>query len=185
MDTGAILFQETIALDPEETAGSLHDKLLSIGAPLVVKTAKALFEGSAQAIPQPIPEIPAPEAPKIFKKDCILDFAKTAEELHRQVKALSPYPAAIAYLHNAETGETTPIKVLVSRISTDSAKSYEQGHLISDGKHFMGMACADGKILLFEKIQLPGKKALTIEDCLRGLRLENRNRLSFSKVMNN
>ena len=185
MDTGAILFQETIALAPEETAGSLHDRLLSIGAPLVVKTAKALFEGSVQATPQPVPEGPIPEAPKIFKKDCILDFAKTAEELHRQVKALSPYPAAIAYLHNAETGDITPIKVLESRISTENPKSYEQGSLISDGKHFFGMACADGRILYFEKVQLPGKKALTIDDCLRGLRMENRNMLSFSKVINN
>lgn len=185
MDTGSILFQERIRLAPEETAGSLHDRLLAIGAPLVVKTAKALFDGSAQAIPQPVLESPVPDAPKIFKKDCILDFAKPASELHRQVKALSPHPAAITYLHNAETGETTPIKVLASRISTDFPKSYEQGSLVSDGKHFLGMACAEGGILFLEKIQLPGKKPLTTEDCLRGLRWENRNMLSFSKVMNN
>ena len=185
MATGAILYQEKIILDSEETAGTLHDRLLAIGAPLVVKTAKALFDGSVQAIPQPIMNGPIPDAPKIFKKDCILDFSQPAYLLHRQVKALSPYPAAITYLHNARTGETIPVKVLESRISTDFPKSYEQGSLISDGKHFFGMACSDASILYLEKIQLPGKKALTIKDFLRGFRPENPNSLSFSKVMNN
>ncbi len=184
MDTGAILFQEKLRLDAEETAGSLHDKLMSIGAPLVVKTARALFEGTVQAVPQPKTDVPFPEAPKIFKKDCVLDYHLPAGLLHRQVKALSPYPGAIAYLHNTETNETTPIKVLVSHFSKDIQKSYTQGGVISDGRHFLGMACSEESALFFDKIQLPGKKALTIEECLRGFRLGNCNTLSFSKVMN-
>ncbi len=83
-----------------------------------------------------------------------------------------------------ETNETTPIKVLVSHFSKDIQKSYTQGGVISDGKHFLGMACSEESALFFDKIQLPGKKALTIEECLRGFRLGNCNTLSFSKVMN-
>lgn len=185
LDTGAILYQEKVAMAPNETAGSLHDKLLEIGAPLVVKTARALFAGSIQARPQEeAGKGSFPEAPKILKEDCYLDFSQPAEKLHRQVMALSPHPGAIALLVHTQKNESTPVKILESEFLQENKKSYEQGRIESDGKHFLHITCGDGCSLAVKKIQLPGKKALTVSEFLRGFRLDSCNHQIFQKVIN-
>ncbi|MDR1739509.1 MAG: methionyl-tRNA formyltransferase, partial [Bacteroidales bacterium] len=131
MDTGGILYQQEVPIADSDNAGTLHDKLLAVGAPLVVKTAKDLFEG--KVTPQQQNELTAgcglptqplthndltaatpqhlPTAPKIFKNDCLLNPEKTAQELHLQVRALSPYPTAFINLKHKETGEITSLKI--------------------------------------------------------------------------
>lgn len=185
LDTGAILYQERIEIAPDETAGSLHDKLLAIGAPLVVRTAQDLFDGKIQARTQTWNrEEDLPYAPKIFKEDCYLDFNRPAQELHRQVRALSPHPGAIAVLNNPEKGISLPIKILESDFLQKNAKSYEQGRFQTDGKSHLYIFCGDGNILSVKKMQLPGKKPLTTEDCLRGFRLDSCEKQFFQKVIN-
>lgn len=180
MDTGAILYQQTIRLDPEETAGSLHDKLLAAGAPLVVKTARDLLAGTVRPQPQVIEAgQQLPPAPKIFKQDCFLDFSLPAENLQRQIRALSPYPGAVARMEDISSGAITPIKVLKAEIIEKNQKSYKQGTLLSDCKQFMNISCGDGNLISIKILQLPGKKILTIEDCLRGLRIEDVTKLHF------
>lgn len=181
LDTGSIVYQEKIALTPEETAGSLHDKLLEIGAPLVVKTANDLFEGKVTPYPQTVkPGETIPEAPKIFKQDCILDFKQyPARSLHQQIRALSPYPGAIAQLKNLQNQEIIPIKVLEAEIVKNTSKEISPGSMHCDGKHFLHIQCNDGSELKIKRLQIPGKKVLSIEDCLRGFRIEDEKNYIF------
>lgn len=172
LDTGGILYQEKVKIEDEETAGTLHDKLLAIGAPLVVKTAVDLLEGKVKPVAQAEGEN-MPSAPKIFKQDCFLDFSLPAVNLQRQVRALSPYPGAVAVLHNPKKGVFTPFKVLECDFFEKKQTSYEQGMLETDNKHFLRIACGDGRFLNLKKIQQSGKKALTIDEFLRGFRAEN------------
>lgn len=173
LDTGAILYQEKVAVSPEETAGTLHDKLLAKGAPLVVKTARALFEGKAEPKPQPeTDDENLPDAPKIFKKDCFLNFNMPARKVLQQIKALSPYPGAIACLQQCSTQKKIPVKLLDGHLSEKKTKSYKQGTLESDNKRFLDICCGDGAFLSVTKIQLPGKKQLTTEELLRGFKFD-------------
>ncbi|MCM1168403.1 MAG: methionyl-tRNA formyltransferase [Bacteroides sp.] len=186
LDTGAILYQEKVALSPEETAGSLHDKLLAIGAPLVVKTALGLFADNITPIPQPQTDIEnLPNAPKIFKNDCIIDFKLPAEKVLRQIKALSPYPGAIGCLQQFSTQKNVPVKLIDARMDEKNAKSYEQGVILSDNKHFMKIVCGDGIPVSITKLQLPGKKQLTTEELLRGFKFDTERDFFTFGVINN
>lgn len=186
LDTGAILYQEKVAVTPEETAGSLHDKLLEKGAPLVVKTARELFAGNIQAQAQVVAENEnLPDAPKIFKKDCLIDFNLPAKKVLQQIKALSPYPGAIACLQQFSTQKSIPIKLLDACLDTENAKSYEQGAILSDNKRFMKIVCGDGFSVAITKLQLPGKKQLTIEELLRGFKFDTAKDLFTLGVINN
>lgn len=172
LDTGGILHQEKVKIEADETAGTLHDKLLAVGAPLVVKTAEELLDGKVKPVAQASGEA-MPLAPKIFRQDCYLDFSLPALNLQRQVRALSPYPGAVTVLHNPKKGVFTPFKVLECDFFEKKQTSYEQGMFETDNKHFLRIACGDGNFLALKKIQQSGKKALTIEDFLRGFRAEN------------
>lgn len=172
LDTGGILYQEKVKIEADETAGTLHDKLLAVGAPLVVKTATDLFEGKVKPVAQAAGE-DMPLAPKIFKQDCYLDFSLPALNLQRQVRALSPYPGAVTVLHNPKKGVSTPFKLLECEIFEQNQTSYEQGMFITDNKNFIRIACGDGRFLAIKKLQQAGKKTLTIEEFLRGFRAEN------------
>lgn len=186
LDTGAILFQEKIPLAENETAGSLHDKLLTIGAPLTVRTARALFNNSVQPIPQKVSDTEnLPDAPKIFKKDCFLNFHQPARSVLQHLRALSPYPGAIACLHQFSTGKTLPVKLIDACMDSRNKKSYEQGRFVSDNKHFLSICCGDGNFVSIKKLQLPGKKQLTIEECLRGFRVDENQDFFSGEVINN
>lgn len=186
LDTGAILFQEKVSIEEDETAGSLHDKLLSIGAPLVVKTARALFEGMAKAVPQTNENAEnLPYAPKIFKKDCFLNFNQPAKQVLQHLRALSPYPGAIASLHRQNGAEILPIKLLEAAFFERNSESYEQGILLTDTKQFLRICCGDGNFISVKKLQLAGKKQLTIEEFLRGFRFDPSTDRFVTEVINN
>lgn len=174
MDTGAILLQERIPITAEDNAGSLHDKLMTAGGPLVVTTARGLLEdrlqGRAQAdMPGDPTEVASlPVAPKIFKQDCYLDWRLPADRLLLQIRALSPYPAAIAWFSDTHKGISIPFKVFEAKKTNNLPTTYQQGQFFTDGRHFLNIACGAGESISVTKLQMPGKKALTIEAFLRG-----------------
>ena len=196
MDTGGILYQQQVPITPADTAGTLHNKLLAAGAPLVVKTAQDLFSGTVtpksqtkfgmqQSVTMPAPpptagnntDMPAtqqiPTAPKIHKDDCRLDPTHTAQELHLQVRALSPYPAAFTTLINKDTGEKIILKVFESEVTADMpANNFQQGTLIVAGGNMLLLACANNTFLSLKDVQLQGKQKIKIEPFLRGFRPE-------------
>lgn len=184
MDTGEILLQERIAITPDDNAGSLHDKLMTAGGQMVVATAKGLLAGTLKGRPQTAsaataPTSPLPVAPKIFKEDCYLDWRMPAEKLLLQIRALSPYPAAIALLSEPVQGTQTPFKIFSAKKTNNLLTSYQQGEFQTDGRHFLNIGCGDGESISVESIQAPGKKTLTIEEFLRGFRFPENGRFVF------
>ncbi|MDE6515724.1 MAG: hypothetical protein K2L03_06770 [Bacteroidales bacterium] len=122
---------------------------------------------------------PLPVAPKIFKEDCYLDWRLPAEKLLLQVRALSPYPAAIALFSDPENGISIPFKIFEVKIIDKLLTSYQQGQIFTDGRHFLNIACGNGECIAIDTIQIPGKKTLTIEEFLRGFRFPETGRFVF------
>jgi len=166
IDTGNILFQERVAIGPEETIGELHDKLMVIGADLVLKTVDALAEDRVIPLPQTALTIDPQRlhAPKIFKENCKIDWHKPAVTIHNQIRGLSPYPAA--WTNFESDGTETAVKIFKATIEL-AARHCQPGEIVSDHKNYLKIACADG-FLHINDLQLAGKKRLEIAPFLRG-----------------
>ncbi|HBX50009.1 MAG TPA: methionyl-tRNA formyltransferase [Bacteroidales bacterium] len=173
IDTGKIIFREKIEIEETDNAGTLHDKLMELGAYLVVKTVLAIENNSIQSILQDdlLKENPIIKpAPKIFKENCKINWNKSASEIYNFIRGLSPYPAAWTELIS-EKNEITSMKIFECEISEEPSNG-EAGMIISDNKNFIKVACFD-KFVLLKSVQLAGKKRLNVEELLRGLRMEN------------
>jgi len=163
IDTGNILLQQKVLIDENETAGSLYDKLKTVGATLIVKTIKELAEGKLTESPQLTNQSLLPEikhAPKIFTETCKIDWNKSAKEIDNLIRGLSPYPGAFSFL------QSKTIKIYQCKKEIISHK-LATGAFETDGKHYLKFACSNGYIHVLE-IQLEGKKRMLIEDFLRG-----------------
>ena len=150
IDTGDILRQESISIAPDENVGSVHDRLMALGARVTVDTLADLAAGTA--VPRPQPDGQASAAPKIFREDCEIDLSKSRESVRNHVRGLSPYPAARIPLHGVE------MKVLEAVV----ADTRLQGRLYVE--------CADGALEL-TRVQPAGKRPMSGSDFLRGLRI--------------
>lgn len=166
IDEGAILFHESTPIAPDETAGSLHDRLAAMGRGLVVRTLDSLEDGTAQPVPQQGNACPAP---KIFKEDCRIDFSRTSAEVDRHVRGLSPYPAATMTLCPPQGDE---VLFKVYEVEPQKASESVPGQVICDGKKVLKVGTADGFVKIIS-LQMSGKKRNTIEDFLRGNQLIN------------
>ncbi len=170
IDTGNVLLREKVPLEKRETAGSLHDKLMHAGAPLLLKTVKDLLanqlQGTAQAqLLAPKEEIK--HAPKIFKQDCVLDFNTPAEDLSQKIRGLSPYPGAFTpVLYN---GKEAHLKIWMA-LPAPEAASMPPGTLKNQGDLLLigTKTCP----LAVEKLQLSGKQAMESAAFLRGFPLD-------------
>lgn len=163
IDTGNIIMQRTTPISDDDCAGTLHDRLMLIGADMVCKTVDAIAEGDIEPKEQPM-DIELKAAPKIFKEDCRIDWSKSATEIRNKIRGLSPYPAAWGALQIKEGEEPLAVKIF----SADIVDSYgDYGDIKSDGKRYIEVACGKGSLRL-TSLQLPGKKRLTVEELLRG-----------------
>lgn len=168
IDTGNIILQERIAIANDENVGSVHDRLMVMGAGLVTRTVDTIIEAENRGVELPtIPQDNALElrpAPKIFKDTCAINFAQTAEQIRNHVRGLSPYPAAWI----SEMPANHPLAEVLRGAKVYKAaitKHAEQkGHII--------VPCADGYIDLLE-LQLPGKKRMDAAALLNGIRVNN------------
>lgn len=167
IDTGSILLRQEIPIGPAETAGELHDRMMVIGAELVVKTVDALAEGEITSVPQS-QYIKAGEilrdAPKIFKENCAINWNDSCEKIFNHVRGLSPYPTAWSNLYN---GSATPIQL---KIYSCSFHYGEENRSPGSVDHRMDAAAPDGCVLI-EEIQAPGKKRMPVDDFLRGFKI--------------
>ena len=164
IDTGNILLQRKFPILEEDNAGSVHDKMKTIGAQLLLETLIQLSENKITEQPQA--DIPVDEkylhAPKIFTETCLIDFNKPIQEVQNLVRGLSPYPTAFTFLNNKK------LKIFAAhKIETPHAAAV--GTCETDGKTFLKFACVDGWISLID-LQLEGKKRMNIIDFLRGYR---------------
>lgn len=165
IDTGNILLQEKFAIGEEETAGEVHDRMKEIGAALLVQTIKGLSNGSIKEQPQTLTVgKPSKLAPKIFTEICRIDWNKSVGDVHNLIRGLSPFPGAFTRLNNKV------LKILKAK-KTVTQPLIPMGHYTSDGKNYLRFAAADG-YLEVQELQMEGKKRMTVEDFLRGNRLE-------------
>lgn len=168
IDTGNILFREKIDVGDYETAGTLHEKVKTTGARLVLKTIKALNAGNVTTTNQNA-LIANPDtlnkAPKIFKDDCRIDWNKSCEQIVNLIHGLSPQPGAFTYI-TLQGDEPLLVKIFIARPEKENHK-YIAGTLITDNKKHIRFAASDGFVNVFE-LQIPGKRRMHAEELLRG-----------------
>ena len=165
IDTGNIILQERIPIADDENVGSVHDRLMTMGADLVTRTVDTIIACENNA--QPLPTTPQDNsiqlrpAPKIFKDTCAIDFSRTAQQIRNHVRGLSPYPAAWI----CEVPTEHPLAEILK-----GAKVYKVAvtqH--AEQKNHIIIPCADGYVDLLE-LQLPGKKRMDAAALLNGLK---------------
>lgn len=164
IDEGNILLQEEIQILPDENAGSLHDRLMEVGAKLIVKTLDGLSENSITEKPQPQVEHPK-NAFKIFKEDTRIDFTKTSKEVHQFILGMSPYPAAFTTLKIGE--EEKGLKIYGGKFEIADHRKASGTSDISKGE--FKIYTKDGIYYPLE-LQLEGKKRMNVKDFLNGFR---------------
>ncbi len=169
IDTGDIILSEKVDISENENAGELHDKLMHIGANLVLKTVELIESGKASTHPQQ-PDTRLKTAPKIFKDDCRIDWNKSAHEIFNQIRGLSPYPGAYTTLISKE-GKETGLKIFKS-VKTESDIKTTPGEITSDQKNYVRIGCANGNIEITE-VQLEGKRKMNIQEFLRGFNFKD------------
>lgn len=168
IDTGNILMQREEPISPHDTAGDLHDRLMEMGAQLVVETAENLFKGNVNPIEQDnLIKTELKPAPKLFKDNTRIDWSKPSIHLHNFIRGLSPYPSAWTELTD-EKGNILTAKILLAQPS-EMTCDHPAGTVLSDEKTYLTVCCGEGAIDILH-IQMAGKKALPVKDFLMGYR---------------
>ncbi|MEM8847571.1 MAG: methionyl-tRNA formyltransferase [Bacteroidota bacterium] len=167
IDTGHIILQDKIQIGQDENAGSLHDRLMLIGAKLIVKTCTLISEGNVKTIPQEQIDIQK-AAPKIHKETGKIDWNQPVEHIYNHIRGLSPYPGAWTYFQNSEGEDEIVLKVFQSTIEPYDS-TFQIGEVITT-KDTLKVAVQGGLVSLLE-IQLPGKKRMKTADTLRGFQI--------------
>ncbi|MES2828732.1 MAG: methionyl-tRNA formyltransferase [Bacteroidota bacterium] len=162
IDTGDIILADKVDIADDETAGELHDKLMETGARLIVKTVNAIASGDYVEQPQPQND-ELKHAPKIFKENCLIDWNQPSQTVYNMIRGLSPYPTAFTKLNDKV------LKVFKAELEEKEA-AITAGGFLTDGKTFLKFATKDGFIKLID-VQYEGKKRMTVEEFLRGVRL--------------
>lgn len=163
IDTGSIIYQEREPIHPDDTVGSLYERLMQKGSWLVLRTVQAIAADKAPSQPQD-ENGTLKHAPKIFREDCQIDWQQNGRQLYDFVRGLSPYPAAWTEL----TGKT--LKVYRVKLTGKPAPDKAPGEWVSDGKTWLACKAAD-ELVSIEELQLEGKKRMTTEEFLRGFQL--------------
>ena len=178
IDKGAIIMREKVSIRPDETAGELHDELMHLGNKVVVETINKIEKGDVKALPQEQlyeNQILKP-APKITKEFCNVDWNQNCQMVYNHIRGLSPYPAAHTQLIS-EKGETIDLKVFSTKIEL-CPTGLPVGSVVTDNKKHLKIALCDGFISL-TNVQQSGKKAMPIDDFLRGTQLNGAWKTSF------
>jgi methionyl-tRNA formyltransferase len=169
IDKGAILGQRKVAISPDDTAATLHDKLMIAGTGLVLDTVERIAAGTARPVEQTESDAELKGAPKLFREDCRVDWHAPAEAIRNHIRGLSPCPAAWSELTAASgTTDAAPVGVKIfSARSLPGVAAGAPGTIVSDGRTSLHVACADGSIAV-DELQLAGKKRMPAADFLRG-----------------
>lgn len=168
IDTGEIIFRESLPIGHDETAGELHERMKTAGASMVIKTVEHLIAGNIQTVNQADlidPSIPLRPAPKITSETCRIDWTKPSSDIYNLIRGLSPVPAAFTEV-KLKDGRMTSMKILRATLETEGHSGIP-GSIISDGRNFLKVPASDGDINICE-LQLSGHKPLKTEDFLRG-----------------
>ncbi|RUL86474.1 methionyl-tRNA formyltransferase [Tautonia sociabilis] len=163
VDAGGMIAVARTPIGLDETAGELEERLARLGAPLVVDAIAALADGSAKVIPQD-PSL-ATKAPKLRKEDGVIDWTRTAQQVHDLVRAMQPWPTASTHWHSTAPGKP-PTRLIVHR-TTPVEGSGSPGRVLAAGPGGLVVAAGTGAVRLVT-LQVPGKKAMPAAEFLRG-----------------
>ena len=163
LDTGDILLVSETEVGENETAGELFDRLAAMGADLISETIKRLPEGIER---KPQDDGQSTYVSVLDKKMSVVDWSKTAQEVHNLIRGLDPWPVAVT------TRGEVRLKLFQSRL-TGKTTSLPAGSVTeADPKTGLFVACGDGQVLQITEIQMVGKKRMPAGDCLRGHGME-------------
>jgi methionyl-tRNA formyltransferase len=165
IDTGNLIMQQRISIAEDENVGSVHDRLMLLGATLVTQTVDAIITADTNGVDlQTTPQIDSAElkpAPKIFKDTCMIDFSWNANRIRNHVRGLSPYPGAWI----ADLPINHPLVDILKGAKVYKVEVTNQ----SDIKGHIIIPCLDGYVDIIE-LQLPGKKRMNASALLNGLK---------------
>lgn len=164
IDTGNIIFQEKEPIHPDDTVGTLYERLMHKGAGLVLKTVQAIEQGQYPSQPQ-TEYSTIKHAPKLFKETCQINWNQPSEVIRNFVRGLNPHPTAWTIL----AGKI--FKVYLTNIVSSQNKDANPGEWSSDQKTFLHVKTADGWLAL-EEIQPEGKRKMNIREFFMGNKLE-------------
>ena len=180
IDTGGIMLRQECRIEETDTAGDVHDKLMPIGAELVVQTVEGIIQKNIETRVQRSfiqgSEVLKP-APKLTRELCHIDWNAPVAKVYNLIRGLSPYPTAFTEVYK-EGGEPVQLKIFGAEKATvaDLAASAgitgtpEPGTILTDGKKFLAVATADGGAILLKDVQLAGKKRMDVKAFLAGFR---------------
>lgn len=169
IDTGGILFRQDCRIEPDDDAGTIHDKLADIGADLVVQTVEALIQHNVEVRVQRSfiqgSEVLKP-APKLNRELCHIDWTDSSTAICNLVRGLSPYPAAFTEIVSEKNPNPQTLKIYkAEKVNLHG----EPGQILSDGKSYLAIATSDGAVSIKE-LQLAGKKRMEASAFLAGFR---------------
>jgi methionyl-tRNA formyltransferase len=163
IDTGQMIFQDQEPIYPDDTAGTLHDRLMERGANLVLKTVRAIEADSYPKTPQPTAHDLKP-APKLSRETTEINWNQSAHAIRNFVRGLSPYPSAWTLINGKV------FKLYSVSLANESPFAAEPGEAYSDNKKQILVRAADGWLQL-DLLQAEGKRRMTAEEFLRGNKL--------------
>jgi methionyl-tRNA formyltransferase len=167
IDTGEILLQEETQIEEDEDAGSLHDRLMAIGAGLVLKTVNGLANGALKPLAQQN-NSHLNDAPKIFKEDLRINPAQSREQVYNLIRGMSPFPGAWGKI--LVDGQEKTLKIYKSEMY-DLDEDFEVGELIVLDKNNIILVFKDGALSL-KALQIEGKRRMSSQDFINGRILE-------------
>ncbi len=158
VDTGNIFLQEKVEINYDDNFETLHDRMSELGAKLVLDTVNLIESGNYELKKQD--DSLASPAPKITKEICLIDWNKSAVEIHNLIRGLSPHPVAY-FLHNNKVIKIYRTEI-VKDVKLKSSEFYQT-------KTELLIGCGKGALRILE-IQQEGKRRMSIEEFLRGFR---------------
>ena len=169
IDTGNILLQEKLPISESDTAGTIHDKMMVLGANLLVTTLTGLInntlnEKDQEAIINEDPSL-LKHAPKIFTETCTVDWHNTADSIFNLIRGLSPFPGALTKL------DDKILKIFAAQKEICN-HNHLAGATVTDHKTYLKFACSDGYLHILD-LQLEGKKRMQVQDFLRGYKINS------------
>lgn len=167
IDTGNIIFNEKILIDPGETAGELHDRLMKSGAELVLKTVNSITDHEVRVVSQDLmtPDLILRKAPKITKEHCSINWNDSVTNIYNLIRGMSPHPCAFTTLTSSD-GKSHYLKIYKAFPELID-HPMNPGQVITDGKTYFKITTLDGCIQLIE-VQPAGRKIMQIADFVRG-----------------
>jgi methionyl-tRNA formyltransferase len=157
LDTGDILLQRTVAIEPDQTAEQLFPLLAESGASLMLETLQGLEAGMIHPVPQD--HAGASLAPILEREDALVDFTRSAREIYNRWRGFQPWPGAYTFFRRK--------KLTLHRMAPAGTSSIPAGELITDGDRLF-VAAGAGTLLELLEVQVEGKKRMPVADFLRG-----------------